>query len=49
MHESYVMDGYKDSDVIPIAWKCLSLWPILIISGAFERTGRGTKGGGGLR
>ena len=47
MNESYVMDGYKDNDVISIAYKCLSLWPISIISGAYERTGQGTKGGVG--
>ena len=47
MNESYVMDGWKDNDVISIALKCLLLWPISIVSGAFERTGRGTKGGAG--
>ena len=33
--------------MISIAEKCLLLWPISIVSGAFERTGRGTKGRGG--
>ena len=49
MNESYVMDGLNDNDVISIAKTCLLLWPISIVSGTFERTGRGTKGGGGWR
>ena len=32
--------------MISIPQKCLVLWPILIVSGAFVRTGRGTNGGG---
>ena len=50
MNESF-MDGYKGNGVISTAYKCLLLWPISIVSGAFERTGRGTKrweGGDGL-
>ena len=47
MNESYVMDGYKDNDVISIGWECLLLWPISIVSGAFEPTVRGTKRPGG--
>ena len=35
--------------MILIAQKCLLLRPVLIVSGAFERTGREFKEEGGLR
>ena len=31
------MDDYNDNDVISNARKCLLLWPISIVSGAFEQ------------
>ena len=49
MNESYVMDGYKDNDVISIAWECLLLWPISIVDGAFEQKGgKKERGGEGM-
>ena len=42
--ENYVMDGQKDYDVISTAYRCLLLWMISIVSGAFGQTRR--KGGG---
>ena len=42
--ENYVMDGQKDNDVMSTAYRCLLLWPISIVSGAFGQTRR--KGGG---
>ena len=32
------MDGPKDNDVISTAWRCLLVWPISIVGGAFEQT-----------
>ena len=43
-NEKHVMDGQKDNDVISTAYRCLLLWPISIVSGAFGQTRR--KGGG---
>ena len=39
MNETHFMDGYKDKDVISMAKRCLLLWPILIVGGAFYRKG----------
>ena len=36
--ENYVMDGQDDNDVISTAYRCLLLWPILIVSGTFGQT-----------
>ena len=33
--------------MISSAWKCLLLWQISIVGGAFEQEGAGKKGGGG--
>ena len=40
---------YKDSEVISSAWKCLLLWQISMLGGAFEQEEAGVKkrvGGG---
>ena len=42
------MNGQKANDVISTAYRCLLLWPISIVSGAFGQTRRkGGEGGGG--
>ena len=46
-NENYVVNGQKDNDVISTAYRCLLLWPISIVSGAFGQT-RQKGGGGGL-
>ena len=38
------MDGWKYDEVISSAWKCLLLWQISILGGAFEQE---ESGGGG--
>ena len=40
------MDGWKYDEVISSAWKCLLLWQISILGGAFEQEESG--GGGGM-
>ena len=47
-NENYVIDGQKDKDVISTAYRCLLLWPISIVSGAFGQTRRKGEGGGGI-
>ena len=51
--------GMKDNEVISSAWKCLLLWQISMLGGAFEQEragknkkrgrGGGSRGGGGGR
>ena len=45
--EDLMLDGQKDNEVIPAGWKCLLLWQIWILGGAFEQEGSGGGAGGG--
>ena len=38
---------YEDNEVISSAWKCLLLWQISMLGGAFEQEGARKKKGGG--